>query len=130
MKARGSPTSRQLYHRKKKLQYNTFGMKVSKTTDFTSLDYTTKPKKCQRSAYILRKWILETGRQYICDICRCEQYDLVEGKWQWNGATLDLEVDHIKPRRSNEDDRVENLRLLCPNCHAQTSTYSAKSKGM
>lgn len=52
----------------------------------------------------------------INNICKkCGQ------KPEWNGKKLTLHLDHINGDRS--DNRLENLRLLCPNCHSQTETY-------
>ena len=44
----------------------------------------------------------------------------------WNGKPLVLQLDHINGTRS--DNRIENLRILCPNCHTQTETYAGKGK--
>ncbi|MFI1211993.1 HNH endonuclease signature motif containing protein [Streptomyces sp. NPDC020802] len=45
----------------------------------------------------------------------------------WLGEPLPLEVDHIDGNWRNN--RVENLRFLCPNCHSTTDTYRGRAKG-
>lgn len=45
----------------------------------------------------------------------------------WNGKELVLQLDHINGIHT--DDRMDNLRLLCPNCHTQTDTYGTKNRG-
>jgi hypothetical protein len=42
-----------------------------------------------------------------------------------NGKYLLLEIDHVNGRCNNNV--IENLRFLCPNCHSQTATYKAKN---
>lgn len=44
---------------------------------------------------------------------------------KWNNKPLVLHLDHINGER--KDNRIENFRLLCPNCHAQTETFSWKN---
>lgn len=43
----------------------------------------------------------------------------------WNRKPLTLQLDHING--VSTDNRLENLRLLCPNCHSQTTTFTGKS---
>lgn len=45
----------------------------------------------------------------------------------WMGEPIPLELEHINGRHS--DNRLENLQILCPNCHAQTPTYRGKNIG-
>jgi hypothetical protein len=43
-----------------------------------------------------------------------------------NGSPLTLQLDH--KNGDNTDNRLENLRILCPNCHSQTHTFSGGNK--
>lgn len=45
---------------------------------------------------------------------------------EWQGSKLSLHLDHINGIPN--DNRLENLRLLCPNCHSQTDTYCGRNK--
>lgn len=53
---------------------------------------------------------------------RCNECTLTE----WNGKPLTMELDHIDGNRTNH--KRKNLRMICPNCHAQTDTYRAKNR--
>lgn len=42
----------------------------------------------------------------------------------WNNLPLSLQLDHVNGNRN--DNRLINLRLLCPNCHTQTETFGSR----
>ncbi|MET9865662.1 HNH endonuclease [Streptomyces sp. NPDC006386] len=62
---------------------------------------------------VLRRALHEVGLPEECADCGIGP--------EWLGKPMTLEVDHINGDWS--DDRLENLRLLCPNCHAVTNTW-------
>lgn len=45
---------------------------------------------------------------------------------EWQDEPLSLQMDHING--DSQDNRIENLRILCPNCHSQTATYAARNR--
>ena len=63
----------------------------------------------RRPACKLRRALLEIGRPYVCEKCG--------NTGTWLKEKLLLEIDHRNNNRS--DDRPENIRFLCPNCHSQ-----------
>lgn len=55
--------------------------------------------------------------EYKCQKCEIDE---------WQGETLVLDLDH--KNGNNTDNRLTNLRFLCPNCHSQTHTYKGRNK--
>lgn len=67
---------------------------------------------------VLRKWYLKGEyTPYICSVCGQEPF--------WQGKELTLILDHING--DNKDDRLENLRWVCPNCNQQLDTTNGKN---
>ena len=64
----------------------------------------------------LKKLLIIEGREYKCELCA--------NSGNHNGMSLNLHLDHISG--NTVDNRVENLRFLCPNCHSKTDTYCGK----
>ena len=62
--------------------------------------------------YLLKFEIME----YFCSECGLGE--------EWNNKKLVLQLEHKNGKRN--DNRVENLCFLCPNCHSQTDTYAGR----
>lgn len=69
-----------------------------------------------KSSDLKKRLIKEGLKEDKCEICGCSN--------EWNGKLLILQLDHINGNHS--DNRLENLRIVCPNCHSQTETFSNK----
>jgi len=66
----------------------------------------------------LRGRLLKEGlKKHVCEVC-----ELAE----WRGQPISLELHHVNG--INNDHRIANLQLLCPNCHAQTKNYRGKNQ--
>ena len=75
-------------------------------------------KGVRRNRYHLKGRLLADGlRDPWCEECSISQ---------WRGGPLPLELHHINGDPS--DNRLENLQLLCPNCHSQTDTWGGRGK--
>jgi Zn finger protein HypA/HybF involved in hydrogenase expression len=66
----------------------------------------------------LRKRLIKDGvKEYKCECCNLSE---------WLGEPIPLQLDHIDGNHMNN--QLNNLRILCPNCHAKTPTYCGKNK--
>lgn len=66
----------------------------------------------------LKKRLVKEGLlKYECKKCG--------NNGNWNGKRLTLQLEHINGK--NNDNRIENLIFLCPNCHSQSETYGGRN---
>jgi 5-methylcytosine-specific restriction endonuclease McrA len=69
------------------------------------------------SSTSLRRRLIKAGLlRAACSKCE---------RTKWLGQPIALELDHINGNK--RDNRLSNLRILCPNCHAQTPTYRGRN---
>lgn len=66
---------------------------------------------------IRKKILKENLIPYKCAWCDLESI--------WNNKSITLQLDHING--INNDNRLENLRFLCPNCHSQTENFAGRA---
>lgn len=67
----------------------------------------------------LKQRLIRAGlKVWQCEIC---------GISTWRSRALELHLHHVNGNRT--DNRLENLQLLCPNCHSQTENYGGRNRG-
>lgn len=90
----------------------------SEKTSYHSLDDILKENVNFKSNTLKYRLIKEGLKEYKCEQCGCDGY--------WCGKPITLELHHING--NHYDNRIENLQILCPNCHSQTSTHKRRKK--
>ena len=92
------------------------GLGIKKNTPSISLDEILEGKHPYYQTYKLKVRLIREGIKHNrCEVC---------GLDSWLDRLINCELDHIDGDRTNH--KLDNLRILCPNCHSQTETYRAK----
>jgi Zn finger protein HypA/HybF involved in hydrogenase expression len=75
-------------------------------------------KNSDYQSHKLKLRLIKEGiKQHRCEVCDRDV---------WNNLPIPIELEHING--DSRDHRLENLMIICPNCHAQTDTYKSKNK--
>ncbi len=100
-------------------EYNLFKPNASGKGTQKPRKYKTKKDVFKEDIFVpsavLRKWFFKEY-DYKCQGC---------GIIDWNNKPITLELDHINGNRL--DNREDNLRLLCPNCHSLTDSFRSNN---
>ena len=71
-----------------------------------------------QSYKLIKRLFSENLKEHKCECC---------GLTNWQGSRIPLELHHING--DHTDNRLENLQVLCPNCHASTDNYRGRNIG-
>lgn len=91
---------------------------IPRTNKVLSLNELLVDNRPQTSRTHLKKRLIKSGLL----IEKCFECGLGD---EWNGKKIVLQLEHKNGK--NKDNRLENLCLLCPNCHSQTKTFAGKN---
>lgn len=81
------------------------------------LDEILKGNHPSYQTFKLRNRLIKEGiKENKCEECGIEE---------WNGKPISIQLDHMDGDSHNH--RIENLRMMCPNCHSQTETYCGRN---
>lgn len=69
----------------------------------------------EHSAFLLKRLVTEGYKEYRCEEC---------GISEWQNKPISLQLHHKDGNHKNN--KLDNLQVLCPNCHTQTDNYGAK----
>jgi hypothetical protein len=83
---------------------------------YTNEEIFIENSKYTSMACIKHKLMTQYNWKYECSSCKLSE---------WMGQKIQIEIDHINGVHT--DNRIENLRFLCPNCHALTDTYKGRN---
>lgn len=79
------------------------------------------PKLCEHSSLSsanVKELVYKLGlKENKCEIC---------GITEWQGKPIICELHHING--DSNDNRIENLQILCPNCHSQTDNFRSRNR--
>jgi Zn finger protein HypA/HybF involved in hydrogenase expression len=85
-------------------------------TEYVPAEFYLKSDKKIPSHRLLSKLVKEGYKEYKCEIC---------GITNWNGERITLQLHHIDGNDANNT--IENLQVVCPNCHSQTHNFKGKA---
>lgn len=109
-----SSTERKEFHKEKMESYD-FDEHQKKVQEANRKREWSKPYEEMSHASVRKRLLHE--RKHTCEECGIGN--------EFNGKPLSLELDHKDGNSKNN--RIENLRILCPNCHSQTPTHRSKN---
>jgi hypothetical protein len=119
MKQRNTEGLKRAYKEGRKKNYFTDehrAITIKNRKDKVIEDLFTEANAKYRSNHYLKKMIKDFNLiDWKCSCCSIDS---------WQGKNITLELDHIDGSAHNC--KLENLRLLCPNCHSQTDTFRGK----